>query len=160
MPIVSSNPRSVWRFTRPYLSVLVWTDIPPGRSLDLSYHRFKILECRCATLCEPHFPRLTYFLIIKTDISLFPATERRNELPRGIHIPPAPPAFLQGTLYSFHVRRRVPLFARAMDVNLDVGWASTLLALLACAFVPIPVLLYKYDERIRMASKRAPYDFE
>jgi DHA1 family multidrug resistance protein-like MFS transporter len=51
-----------------------------------------------------------------------------------------------------------PLFARAMYVNLGVGWASTLLALLACAFVPIPILLYKYGERIRMASKRARHD--
>ena len=53
-----------------------------------------------------------------------------------------------------------PLFARAMYVNLGVGWASTLLALLACAFVPIPILLYKYGERIRMASKHARHDFE
>ena len=55
-----------------------------------------------------------------------------------------------------------PLFARAMYVNLGVGWASTLLALLACAFVPIPILLYnlKYGERIRMASKGARHDFE
>jgi MFS transporter, DHA1 family, multidrug resistance protein len=52
-----------------------------------------------------------------------------------------------------------PLFARAMYVNLGVDWASTLLALLACAFVPIPILLYKYGERIRMASKRARHDF-
>jgi MFS transporter, DHA1 family, multidrug resistance protein len=40
------------------------------------------------------------------------------------------------------------LFARAMYINLGVGWASTLLALLSCAFV----LLYKYGEHIRMAS--------
>lgn len=52
-----------------------------------------------------------------------------------------------------------PLFARAMYVNLGVGWASTLLGLLACAFVPIPILLYKYGARIRMASKRARHDF-
>ena len=53
-----------------------------------------------------------------------------------------------------------PLFAKAMYVNLGVDWASTLLALLACAFVPIPILLYKYGERIRMASKRARHDYE
>ncbi|KAI0255604.1 major facilitator superfamily domain-containing protein [Lactifluus subvellereus] len=53
-----------------------------------------------------------------------------------------------------------PLFAGAMYRNLGVGWASTLLALLACAFVPIPILLYKYGERIRMASKRARHDYE
>ncbi|KAI9464084.1 major facilitator superfamily domain-containing protein [Lactarius psammicola] len=48
-----------------------------------------------------------------------------------------------------------PLFGAAMYHNLGVGWASTLLALLACAFVPIPMLLYYYGERIRLASKRA-----
>jgi len=53
-----------------------------------------------------------------------------------------------------------PLFAGATYRNLGVGWASTLLALLACAFVPIPNLLYKYGERIRMASKLARHDFE
>jgi len=53
-----------------------------------------------------------------------------------------------------------PLFAGATYRNLGVGWASTLLALLACAFVPIPILLYKYGERIRMASKLARHDFE
>ncbi|KAH9976874.1 major facilitator superfamily domain-containing protein [Lactifluus volemus] len=53
-----------------------------------------------------------------------------------------------------------PLFAGAMYSNLDVGWASTLLALLACLFVPIPILLYKYGERIRRASKRARHDYE
>jgi len=53
-----------------------------------------------------------------------------------------------------------PLFAGATYRNLGVGWASTLLALLACAFVPIPILLYKYGERIRMASKHARHDFE
>ncbi|KAH9976873.1 MFS transporter [Lactifluus volemus] len=53
-----------------------------------------------------------------------------------------------------------PLFAGAMYHNLGVGWASTLLALLACAFIPIPILLYKYGERIRMASKRARHDYE
>ncbi|KAI9430831.1 putative caffeine resistance protein 5 [Lactarius indigo] len=52
-----------------------------------------------------------------------------------------------------------PLFARAMYRNLGVGRASTVLALLACAFVPIPILLYKYGEHIRMASKRARHDY-
>ena len=53
-----------------------------------------------------------------------------------------------------------PLFAGAMYRNLGVGWASTLLALLACAFVPVPILLYKYGERIRMASKCARHDYD
>jgi MFS transporter, DHA1 family, multidrug resistance protein len=53
-----------------------------------------------------------------------------------------------------------PLFAGAMYRNLGAGWASTLLALLACVFVPIPILLYKYGDRIRLASKRARHDYE
>ena len=52
-----------------------------------------------------------------------------------------------------------PLFARAMYRRLGVGWASTLLALLACAFIPIPILLYRYGERIRLNSKRARHDY-
>ena len=53
-----------------------------------------------------------------------------------------------------------PLFAGASYRNLGVGWATILLALLAGAFVPIPILLYQYGERIRMASKRVRHDFE
>ncbi|KAI0317443.1 major facilitator superfamily domain-containing protein [Amylostereum chailletii] len=53
-----------------------------------------------------------------------------------------------------------PLFAGAMYRNLGIGWASTLLALLACLFIPIPILLYKYGERIRLASQRARHDFD
>jgi DHA1 family multidrug resistance protein-like MFS transporter len=54
----------------------------------------------------------------------------------------------------------LPLFTGAMYRNLGVGWASTLLALLGCMFVPVPILLYKYGERIRMASKRACHDYD
>jgi DHA1 family multidrug resistance protein-like MFS transporter len=50
-----------------------------------------------------------------------------------------------------------PLFGAAMNNNLGVDWASTLLAFLTCAFIPMPVLLYFYGERIRLASKRAQH---
>jgi len=50
-----------------------------------------------------------------------------------------------------------PLFGAAMYNNLGIGWASTLLALLSCAFIPIPILLYIYGERIRLASKHAQH---
>ncbi|KAI0043053.1 MFS transporter [Auriscalpium vulgare] len=53
-----------------------------------------------------------------------------------------------------------PLFAGGMYRNLGVGWASSLLGFLACAFIPIPILLWKYGERIRMSSKRARHDFD
>lgn len=36
-----------------------------------------------------------------------------------------------------------PLFATQMYHKLGVGWASTLLALLAVIFIPIPFVLYK-----------------
>jgi hypothetical protein len=36
-----------------------------------------------------------------------------------------------------------PLFAGAMYNNLGVGWASSLLAFLGIAFIPIPFVLYK-----------------
>lgn len=36
-----------------------------------------------------------------------------------------------------------PLFATAMYKNLGVGWASSTLAFLGCAFIPIPVVLMK-----------------
>ncbi|VDB91856.1 unnamed protein product [Peniophora sp. CBMAI 1063] len=52
-----------------------------------------------------------------------------------------------------------PLFAGAMYHNLGVPWASTLLGLLATAFVPIPIALYKYGELIRLRSKRARHDY-
>lgn len=51
-----------------------------------------------------------------------------------------------------------PLFAGAMYRNLGVGWASSVLGFLSCVFVPIPILLDRYGERIRMASKRARHD--
>jgi DHA1 family multidrug resistance protein-like MFS transporter len=50
-----------------------------------------------------------------------------------------------------------PLFAGTTYRNLGLGWATMLLA---CAFVPIPILLYQHGDRIRMASKRARHDFE
>ncbi|KAI0032060.1 putative caffeine resistance protein 5 [Vararia minispora EC-137] len=52
-----------------------------------------------------------------------------------------------------------PLFARAMYHRLGVGWASSLLGFLACAFIPIPIILFRYGERIRLASRRARRDY-
>jgi len=51
-----------------------------------------------------------------------------------------------------------PLFGTALYHNLGVGWASTLLALLLCAFIPVPIFLHYYGERIRFASKRAQHN--
>jgi len=52
-----------------------------------------------------------------------------------------------------------PLFASAMYHNLGVGWASSLLAFLSIAFIPIPFILYKYGETLRKKhSKHARKD--
>ena len=39
--------------------------------------------------------------------------------------------------------------------NLGTAWASTLLAVLGCVFVPVPFLFYFFGDRIRLASKNA-----
>ena len=51
-----------------------------------------------------------------------------------------------------------PLFATGMYHNLGVGWASSLLGFLSIAFIPIPFLLYRYGEKLRMRSKMARHD--
>lgn len=52
-----------------------------------------------------------------------------------------------------------PLFATAMYKNLGVDWASSTLAFLGIAFIPIPFALYYYGERLRKISKYARKDF-
>ncbi len=47
------------------------------------------------------------------------------------------------------------LFAAPMYHNLSTAWASTLLAVLGCVFVPVPFLFYFFGDRIRSASKYA-----
>ncbi|KAF2120724.1 major facilitator superfamily domain-containing protein [Lophiotrema nucula] len=51
-----------------------------------------------------------------------------------------------------------PLFASAMYKNLGVAWASSTLAFLGIAFIPIPYVLYIYGKRLRMVSKHARKD--
>lgn len=48
-----------------------------------------------------------------------------------------------------------PLFIVQMYHGLNNQWASTLLAFIALAIVPIPFVFYKYGARIRAASKNA-----
>ena len=47
------------------------------------------------------------------------------------------------------------LFAAPMYHNLGIAWASTLLAVLGCVFVPVPFMFYFFGDRIRLASKNA-----
>jgi hypothetical protein len=42
-----------------------------------------------------------------------------------------------------------PLAGPKMYDSLGLGWGSSLLAFIALALCPIPILLYKYGERIR-----------
>ncbi|EUC44607.1 hypothetical protein COCMIDRAFT_97777 [Bipolaris oryzae ATCC 44560] len=51
-----------------------------------------------------------------------------------------------------------PLFANAMYKKLGVDWASSLLAFLGIAFIPIPFALYKWGKQIRHKSKQARKD--
>ncbi|CAJ2504903.1 Uu.00g122970.m01.CDS01 [Anthostomella pinea] len=52
-----------------------------------------------------------------------------------------------------------PLFASAMYGNLGVNWASSTLAFLSIAFIPIPLILYKYGATLRKNhSKHARKD--
>lgn len=43
--------------------------------------------------------------------------------------------------------------------QLGVDWASSTLAFLGIAFIPIPFVLYYYGERLRKISKYARKDF-
>ena len=49
-----------------------------------------------------------------------------------------------------------PLFATAMYHTLGVPWATSLLGFLTVAFLPVPILFYKYGKRIRQMSKYSP----
>lgn len=51
-----------------------------------------------------------------------------------------------------------PLFAPHMFHQLGVDWASSLLGFLAIAFIPIPILLYKYGRKVRLMSNYARHD--
>ena len=54
---------------------------------------------------------------------------------------------------------RFPLFANAMYKNLGTAWASSTLAFLSIAFIPIPFGLYYFGERLRRKSRFARKDF-
>ncbi|KAF2722584.1 MFS general substrate transporter [Polychaeton citri CBS 116435] len=48
-----------------------------------------------------------------------------------------------------------PLFASAMYNNLGIDWASTTLAFISIAFIPIPFVLYKYGATLRKNYSKA-----
>ena len=49
-----------------------------------------------------------------------------------------------------------PLFATAMYHNLGVAWATSLLAFLTVAFLPVPILFFVFGKRLRALSKHSP----
>jgi DHA1 family multidrug resistance protein-like MFS transporter len=49
----------------------------------------------------------------------------------------------------------LPLGGHALYSNLGTGWASTLLGLLSCLFIPLPFILWKKGGDIRRKSRRA-----
>ncbi|KAI4595741.1 hypothetical protein KJ359_006732 [Pestalotiopsis sp. 9143b] len=51
-----------------------------------------------------------------------------------------------------------PLFATAMYEKLGINWASSTLAFISIAFIPIPFVLFRYGEWIRHKSKNARHD--
>ncbi|GME31185.1 Major facilitator superfamily [Neofusicoccum parvum] len=74
------------------------------------------------------------------------------------------PAYVASVLAGNDIMRSsfgagFPLFATAMYRKLGVDWASSTLAFLGIAFIPIPFALYYYGERLRKMSKHARKDF-
>lgn len=49
-----------------------------------------------------------------------------------------------------------PLFATAMFDRLGVPWASSVLAFIAVALFPVPILFYKFGAKIRTFSRYVP----
>ncbi|MCJ1307371.1 hypothetical protein MMC25_001017 [Agyrium rufum] len=49
-----------------------------------------------------------------------------------------------------------PLFATGMYHNLGVAWATTILAFLSVAMIPVPILFFFYGKKIRGWSKFSP----
>ncbi|KAL8829742.1 MAG: hypothetical protein Q9191_001835 [Dirinaria sp. TL-2023a] len=53
-----------------------------------------------------------------------------------------------------------PLFATAMNKNLGIGPAASLLAGISSLFIPVPIILYYHGHKIRGRSKRAQQEFD
>lgn len=49
-----------------------------------------------------------------------------------------------------------PLFANQMYSYLGVDWATSLLAFICVAMIPVPVLFFIYGKKIRQLSKFSP----
>ncbi|ODM15788.1 hypothetical protein SI65_08628 [Aspergillus cristatus] len=61
-------------------------------------------------------------------------------------------AIAANTLLRSILGSMVPLFGYKMYESLGLGWGNSLLGFIAIAFLPLPVLFYKFGERIRMRA--------
>jgi len=61
-------------------------------------------------------------------------------------------AIAANTLLRSILGSMVPLFGYKMYESLGLGWGNSLLGFIAIAFLPLPVLFYKFGERIRMRT--------
>ncbi|MCJ1470930.1 hypothetical protein MMC07_009578 [Pseudocyphellaria aurata] len=62
-------------------------------------------------------------------------------------------AIAANTVLRSLVGALLPLAGPSMYKNLGLGWGNSLLALIALAMCPIPVIFYKYGERIRTSPR-------
>ncbi|MCJ1268777.1 hypothetical protein MMC22_008665 [Lobaria immixta] len=62
-------------------------------------------------------------------------------------------ALAANTVFRSLVGALLPLAGRSMYKALGLGWGNSLLAFIAFAMCPIPVIFYKYGERIRTSPK-------
>ncbi|KAI0105025.1 major facilitator superfamily domain-containing protein [Nemania sp. FL0031] len=72
-----------------------------------------------------------------------------------VYAPIANSAIGGNTLIRSFFGAGFPLFAPYLYHNLGVSWATSLLAFIGIALIPIPVLFYKYGHRIRSWSKNS-----
>lgn len=68
----------------------------------------------------------------------------------------APASDANNTYFRSIVAAGFVMFATPMYNNLGVQWATSVLAFLATAFIPVPILFHRYGARIRKMSKYSP----
>lgn len=72
-----------------------------------------------------------------------------------VYLPMANSAMASNGMVRAFFGAGFPLFASQMYTKLGIPWATSLLAFLAVAMIPIPVLFYIYGAKIRSWSKNA-----
>ena len=72
-----------------------------------------------------------------------------------VYLPVANSAMASNSMVRALFGAGFPLFASQMYSKLGIPWATSLLAFLAVAMIPIPVLFFVYGAKIRSWSKNA-----